>query len=113
MITATSEAPNRRFGDDGITTTATPDTPVHDDIVGWPVNVSVFDHPSWTPYVEVSRWPEGHDPEGNPENNWCLTARGARALAEKLLIAAELSEAITARHAPDPNQIALFAGGAQ
>jgi hypothetical protein len=81
---ATRESVVSRHGDHGALIEAVVE-PTDDAILGWPITVSVFNHYNYTPTVEVSRWPEGEDPNGDPEHTFDLTADGAVTLALKLI----------------------------
>lgn len=62
--------------------------PVEDSILGWPIKVSAFLHPRWTPLVMVTR-PPTPDLEGDPDHTFDLTAEDAITLALQLVAVAQ------------------------
>lgn len=82
-----TESMAQRDGDEGWLIEAV-GKPVEDSILGWPIRVSAFSHRVWTPTVEVSRWPDGENPYGDPDHTFDLTTEGAIELAFHLVAVA-------------------------
>jgi hypothetical protein len=111
-MAATRESAAERHGDLGVLVEADGDR-VEDAVLGWPIRVSSFNHYKWTPTVEVSRWPEGDNPDGDPDHTFDLTADDAIRLALQLIAVAhavrEIEQDRQAQNAADEAIDAAFA----